>query len=823
MSNFYDIARNFADYTKSSLFLTGKAGTGKTTFLRNLKEESKKEMAIVAPTGVAAINAGGVTIHSFFQLPFTPFVPTEEGRKDLISKMKINSARRKVWYELELLVIDEISMVRADVLDAIDTVLRHFRYRRSEPFGGVQVIFIGDMYQLSPVYRDDERAILSAYYPSMYFFDSLAIREQMPVYIEFDKIFRQSNPEFIELLNEVRNNNISEKSFAILQSLYKPDFKIPKDDTYITLTTHNYKADSINAEELAKLKGKEEKFKAEIKGDYPEKSYPTEEELKFKVGAKVMFLKNDKETPRRFFNGKIGEITEISDEVIIVKCPEDEDTITVMPEIWENVSYSTNPETKQIEETILGTFKQFPLRLAWAITIHKSQGLTFDKAVIDAGQAFAPGQVYVALSRCRSLEGMVLLSQLNRNSLQIDQNIIEHSKQKQPIENLNAQLEEDKRKYRLQTMFSLFDFKTVVGQCHQLIEFVKEKITSFNDETLPFLISVFEKLQNIQTIAQKFQNELQRIMFTSPIDEIKLQERITLAIDYFSAQLNTLSEELKQSPASTDSKINAKDYNDDFKTVFNSLEEKLHIFKNVREKFTVEQYYIAKNTLILPVFSVNAYAGSENQAKKTTAKYPALYYKLYDLRRKICDSANIPVFLVASTKGLAELATYLPYTLDEMKKLSGFGETNVAKFGQQFLDVVLEYCEKNSLESLMHEKITAQKGSKKAKEKEKKEKAEKPQEEPKTPSKEITLALYQEGKTIEEIASERNLAVSTISSHLAEFIGNEVDIDEFISEERRKEAQQILDDKTDETVSDYQTLKGKFSQIELAFFWAWKR
>ncbi len=802
-SPYYEIARHFADFTNSSLFLTGKAGTGKTTFLRQLKEESKKEIAIVAPTGVAAINAGGVTIHSFFQLPFHPFIPTAEGRKDLIGKLKINSARRKVFYELELLVIDEISMVRSDVLDAIDTILRHYRYRKNEAFGGVQVVFIGDMYQLSPVYKEEERQLLSPYYPSMYFFDSLAIKEQPPVYIEFDKIFRQSNREFIQLLNEVRNNSISENSFQLLQSLYRPDFKPSKKDTYITLTTHNYKADNINAEELAKLKGKEQKFKATITGDYPEKSYPTEEELKFRIGAKVMFLKNDKETPRRYFNGKIGEITAFDEETIIVKCPENEEAITVTPEIWENVAYSTNSTTKQIEETLLGTFKQFPLRLAWAITIHKSQGLTFDKAIIDAGKAFAPGQVYVALSRCRSLEGMVLLSEINKNSLQVDRNIIEHGKQKQPIDNLNTQLEDDKRKYRSHILLSLFDFKTIVGQCNSLIQFVKEKDKSFNTETIEFLNTIYDQLQQHQNIALRFQSELQRIMTENPVNEEKLQERITAGANYFLGQLKNLSDSLKESPATTDSKANAMDYNDDLKTVFTFIEEKLHIFNHTKEKFTVEQYYIAKNTLLLPPFSVNAYAGS-NESKKSQAKYPALYYELSNYRKKISDSTHIPIYLVSSTKGLVELATYLPQTLDDMRKISGFGAATIAKYGQQLLDIVLDYCEKNNLQSLMHEKET------KKKEHEKKDK--KPKKED---SKKISYDFYKEGFSVEEIAQKRGFVPTTIEGHLAHYVAaGKIPLRNFVTAEKEEKIKKVM--KTEKQLGNiFAALNGEASYPEI--------
>ena len=806
-SPYYEIANNFATLTNRSLFLTGKAGTGKTTFLKQLKERSKKEMAIVAPTGVAAINAGGVTIHSFFQLPFHPLIPTAEGKKDLIGKLKINSARRKVLYELELLVIDEISMVRADVLDAIDTILRHFKYKRNEPFGGVQLIFIGDMYQLSPVYKEDEWQMLSSYYSGMYFFDSLVIKQQPPVYIEFDKIFRQSNLNFIKLLNEVRNNNISDEGFEMLQQLYNPDFKLPKNDIYITLTTHNYKADNINSEELEKLKGKPKKFKAKITGDYPEKSYPTEEELEFKVGAKVMFLKNDKESPRRYFNGKIGEIIEFDDDFILVKCPGDDEAITVTPETWENNSYTTNVNTKQIEETLLGTFVQFPLRLAWAITIHKSQGLTFDKAIIDAGQAFAPGQVYVALSRCRSLEGMVLLSKIDRSSLKIDHNIVEHSKQKLPIEILDNQLDVSKREYREHILLAVFDFKTVVGQLNRLMDFVKEKASSFNEETLPFLNSLHEQLENIQNIATRFQNELQRMMLTD-VDEKKLQERITSAVNYFTEQLKNLIEELKQSPASTDSKGNATDYNDDLKTIFTSLAEKLHIFKSIKDEFTVENYYIAKNTLLLPPFTVNAYAGS-NESKKPEAKFPILYYKLSDLRKKICDSANIPIYLVSSTKGLTEVATYLPQTLDDMQKMHGFGPATITKYGQQFLDIVLDYCEKNNLQSFMYEKETTKKERKK---KEKEPKLEKPKKED---TKQLSFDLYKRGFSITEIATARDLTKTTIEGHLAHFVGTgEIPLRNFVNKEKEEKIVKVL--KTEKLLSNvFSVLNGEVSYVEI--------
>jgi hypothetical protein len=431
ISNPYECAMEFAVNTDRDIFITGKAGTGKTTFLHKFREETAKQVAIVAPTGVAAINAGGTTIHSFFQLPFTPFAPTPEGRSSLISRIKMNKRRRSVIRELEVLVIDEISMVRADVLDAIDAVLRSIRNRREEPFGGVQMIFIGDMHQLSPVAKTDEWSIISDYYDSVYFFSSHVIQKYPPTYIEFDRIFRQSDNQFINVLNEVRNNSLSSEGISLLKSRYFPEFIPQAEENYITLTTHNYSADSINNTELDKLKSPIHEFHAVIKGNFPENAYPIDEVLELKEGAKVMFIKNDIETPRRFYNGKIGVIISIDGDQITVECPGDRDEIIVTPLIWENIQYNTNPENNTIEEKIIGTFEQIPLRLAWAITIHKSQGLTFDKAIIDAGNAFSPGQVYVALSRCRSLEGIVLKSRVNYESIRVDDQVVQFSSYKQ--------------------------------------------------------------------------------------------------------------------------------------------------------------------------------------------------------------------------------------------------------------------------------------------------------------------------------------------------------------------------------------------------------
>ena len=811
LSPYYNLAREFAISTNRSIFLTGKAGTGKTTFLHKLKKDTKKQIAIVAPTGVAAINAGGTTMHSFFQLPFTPFIPTTEGRKELIEKIKMQGFRRKVIQELELLVIDEISMVRADVLDAVDTILRHVRYKHNEAFGGVQVIFIGDMFQLSPVAQDEEWRILSKFYKSPYFFHSQVIVQQQPVYIELDKIFRQTNADFIQVLNEVRNNKLSQNGLALLQSRYNPLFVPPKDDTYITLTTHNYKADRINAEEIAKLKGKTYRFDAEIKGDFPEKSFPTEKQLELKIGAKVMFIKNDTENPRRFFNGKIGMIESIDDDIITIKCPDDDFVIELGKMMWENIRYSTNESTKQIEENMLGTFVQYPLRLAWAITIHKSQGLTFDKAVIDAGDAFAPGQVYVALSRCRSLEGMVLWSKINPHSIENDKQIVEHERNKIPVEELEFQLNESRNQFRTYVLNQLFDFRTGIGHVSRLLREVENVASSFNNDTIPYLKDVLMQIQSIQSVADKFQNQLYKIMLSYPVNEDYLSERLTAAADFFKVKIANLLETLRESPATTDSRENARDYNDQLRKFFGYMAQKQHILRSLKQPFMVEDFFILKNTFLLPDFTVNAYAKT-GAAKVTTSRNPKLFNQLITLRNKLCEPGDLPIYLVAGSKTLVEMSDYLPLTEKDLLKINGFGPAKVEKYGEQFLNIIQKYCAENNLTSQMSEKADA-----KPEKKEKKEKKEKGE------SHRLTLSMFKEGKTIDQIAIERGLAVSTICTHLSSFISSGLlNIDKFISADKREKALKLMQD-TEELGSVYQTLSSILNNHEVNFFLSWMR
>jgi hypothetical protein len=762
----FQLAVNLVNESNRNIFLTGKAGTGKTTFLKYIKADCVKQIAVTAPTGVAAINAGGATIHSFFQLPLSPFIPEAKGfvqndvvnKHSLLGRMRLNNEKRKILQQLELLIIDEISMVRCDTLDAIDTVLKHFRYRNNEPFGGVQVLFIGDMFQLPPIMPDEEWNLLSPFYKSVYFFDSQVMQQFPPVHIEFKKIYRQSDAAFINVLNEVRHNNLSDAGMQLLNSRYDPWFELNGNDGYIFLTTHNYKSDNTNAEELSKLKQKSFSFKAEITGEFNERSYPADVVLELKIGAQVMFIKNDKEKVKRYFNGKIGVITKIETDKIFVECKDDEEAIEVYKETWENIRYSINKQTQQLEEDVLGTFTQYPLRLAWAITIHKSQGLTFTNAVIDAGRAFAPGQVYVALSRCTSLNGIVLKSQINAAGLQTDKNIIAFSEKNASEENLKKELYQSKKLYQQNILLSLFDVTAALKQCKELHTTVKDNTAAFNAELSAWINEVEIKISALQTVAEKFKLQLNSLFRDErlPEENASLQQRVSAASVYFVKQLDEIIDFLKQSPATTDSKQHAKAYNDLLKDVFVLLAEKKRVLNCCVENFSIHNYYQHKKNFIVPAFSVNAYATAS--AQKIESDHPLLHRKLRELRNKICEQKNVPVYYVAGSTTIDEMSNYLPQNLDELIKISGFGQAKAKQYGHAFLEVILEYCSEHGLSSLIQTKQP------------KRERKEKVVKDDKDDTKTISYKLHKEGNSIAEIAAIRNLAVSTIESHLAFYI-----------------------------------------------------
>lgn len=459
-------AWEFVEMTGRSVFLTGKAGTGKTTFLREVVENSSKRVVVVAPTGIAAINAGGVTIHSFFQLPLHPFIP---GSK-IESKFAFSKEKRSIIKTIDILVIDEISMVRSDLLDAVDSVLRRFR-DRTKPFGGVQLLMIGDLQQLTPVVTDEEADLLRQYYPTPYFFGSRALAKIDYVTIELKEVYRQQDEAFIRILNDVRKGFPSMETINTLNSRYIPDFQPDQDEGYIRLVTHNNMANTYNEQQLEQIDEPLHCFDAQISGTFPEYSYPTEVRLELKTGAQVMFVKNDPSAEKRYYNGKIGHVVEILDDVILVQCPGDEEAVAVEQLEWENSRYIINEHTQEMETEVQGVFRQYPLRLAWAITIHKSQGLTFDKAVIDAASSFASGQVYVALSRCRTLDGMVLASPLRQNSVMTDIRVEDYivNQERAALESV-SRLDSIKKEYFSQLLGDMFDFRNLAYQQKRMLD-----------------------------------------------------------------------------------------------------------------------------------------------------------------------------------------------------------------------------------------------------------------------------------------------------------------------------------------------------------------
>ena len=755
-----ELALQFIEKTDRNLFITGKAGTGKTTFLHQIKKKSLKRMVIVAPTGVAAINAKGVTIHSFFQMPFGPILPNQIANTSNAQR-KFSKTKIDIIKSLDLVIIDEISMVRADLLDGIDQVMRRYK-NRNKVFGGAQILMIGDLQQLAPVVRPNEWSLLQSHYNTIYFFSSKAYQEANVVSIELKHIYRQKNEDFIKILNEIRTDTLSDMSAKILNKNYNPSFSPTKEEGYITLTTHNNRANLINESELNKLKIKSSFFKAEISGKFSENAYPNAERLELKVGAQVMFIKNDSSTDKRYYNGKIGIITAISKESVTVKCANEIDEIVTEKETWSNINYSINEETKAIKEEMIGAFSQIPLRLAWAITIHKSQGLTFEKAIIDAEASFAHGQTYVALSRCTSLEGLVLKTPITSSAIINDNTVSifnESVEENHPDESV---LNESEKHFQLNLISEILDYQPLLYPITRLIDVFYNNRTSIKGDVIDHLQTIKDDgIVALMKISNGFKNQLNTLSEDNvlPENSSQIQERFIKAITYFlNTTKNSIQKPLDTITFSTDNKAVKKDFSKQFDSLQEKLEEKLFALQKMTKGFKVQEYLQVRANAVLQK--------TEPIKKKKVAskRDPILALKLRELRDGIAKSLEIAHFQIFTQETLYALCDDLPRTEKELLKVVGMGKTRVSKYGEEILEAIEVYCKENGINRLNEQK-----------------------KEDKKPTKQISFELFKAGLSIKEISKERSLTAGTIENHLANYISSgDIDVLELIPLKRYK-------------------------------------
>ena len=589
-----ELAYHYVQHTNRCIFLTGKAGTGKTSFLRRLKEECPKQLAVVAPTGVAAINAEGVTIHSLFQLPPQLFIPTDEARRQLCAEMQMRANKQRVLRNLELLVIDEVSMVRADLLDTIDAVLRHFKHRPTIPFGGVQLLVIGDLFQLSPVVREEEWRLLQAFYDGPYFFQARVFRELKPVYIEFERVYRQTNMEFLSILNQVRNNALTPQSFAMLNSRVRSlgDQEFRSLEGAITLSTHNSKVDAINQREMDALNGKEYTYKATITDTFPDSMFPIDEQLTLKVGARVMFIKNDSSTDKLYYNGKLGVVTSLSKQAINVLC-DDGTEVNVHKELWENIRYNADSGSDLLQTEIIGTFTHYPLRLAWAITIHKAQGLTFDQLIIDAEDAFAAGQVYVALSRCRSLDGLTLLTPIPTRALTNAREVLQFTDNQDSLQTIEQNLQPAQQEYLTTLLCALFDFKEHTEQLYAL-QRMANNMTSLQIPPNQYITDLINPLLDLHRVGERFQQQIRQLMYRDQLD--LLQERLLAASQYYAPKIYELLKAMSDCPLRSNNQSDSAQLKQAILDIYAALSRKAYLQSQLAQEVTVEAYFEARKS-----------------------------------------------------------------------------------------------------------------------------------------------------------------------------------------------------------------------------------
>ncbi len=703
------LAWDIIENTNTNIFLTGKAGTGKTTFLRRLKEESSKRIVVVAPTGIAAINAEGVTIHSFFQLSFAPFIPDAQ-YKLKEQQYRFSKQKIRVIQSIDTLVIDEISMVRADLLDAVDNVLRRFR-KNNLPFGGVQMVMIGDLGQLAPVAKDDEWQMLSRYYDTPYFFSSLALKSTRYAIVELKTVYRQSDSHFVELLNRVRDNRADDSVLAALNSRYIPNFQPPVEEGYIRLTTHNFQAQQENDRQLALLPGKPYTYEASITGKYPEMLFPTEQTLTLKEGAQVMFVKNDSSADKAFYNGMLGTVTEINDKNLFVRTKDTGVVIKVEPEQWENTRYEINERTNEITEEVEGTFTQLPVKPAWAITVHKSQGLTFDRAIIDVQRAFTHGQTYVALSRCRTLEGLVLSAPLPMSAIIRDGAVDDYVSRAAEHTPTEGQIDLLRRDYYLSVISELFDFRPLMDAFNRMLDLL---MGHFRRSYPKLIIEYKARLGIIKTqlydVAERFKLQYNQIVISTASyqDDVHLQERLTKGAAYFARTISDIEMLVKNTDVKTDTPDVKKQVAELLTTLKELVMQKRALLNYVKDEgFSLNEYQHQRAVVFM---------GKDNAGtKKTAAKqkspvkeksavkpkveaavpelkvlHPKVLDALTEWRRQRALKAHMPTYCILQQKAIIAIANLLPQDKEALARIPFCGNVKAEKYGDEILAVVKE-------------------------------------------------------------------------------------------------------------------------------------
>lgn len=707
-----DLAWRIVENTGMHMFLTGKAGTGKTTFLKELKRRSPKRMVVTAPTGIAAINAEGMTLHSFFQLPFAPYIPDTvfNAGKDAY-RYRFSKEKIRIIRSIDLLVIDEISMVRADLLDAVDSVLR--RYRSSHlPFGGVQLLMIGDLQQLAPVVKAEEWELLSKHYDTPYFFSSRALAETQYATIELKQTYRQTDAHFLNLLNRVRTNTADRRVLEELNRRYKPQFVPPKEERYIRLTTHNILAQNINDRELGKIDRPTFVFNAVITGKFPEYSYPTDETLTLKQGAQIMFVKNDRSPEKRYFNGMIGEITAIDEKGFYVRSKDYPEEIRVEQEQWDNSRYTLNEKTMEITEEIEGTFSQFPVRLAWAITIHKSQGLTFSHAIIDAHDSFAHGQVYVALSRCRTLEGMVLSTPLGSGAIICDNTVERYTSGIERRTPSGKNIGEWEKRYFHQLLSELFGF-SLVSQC---FEDVQRLLVEHFHRLYPQTVERFNALspvlqEKITDVSQRFANQYTRLVSEQAdfASSTLLQQRLMQGAAYFAQELLPFVELAQGLSLPTDNKTLKKRVDETTDKFRHAVSLKHSLLEHVKEHgFQTGDYLKRKAILALEAEEDETSAPAKKSAKKSKETklevpedilYPNLYKHITTWRGKKAKEAGLPTYCILQQKAVLGIVNLLPDTPKALQRIPYLGKVSIEKYGDELLEIICRYMKDNDLKT----------------------------------------------------------------------------------------------------------------------------